>query len=148
TVVVESQLRRRDALADLLAARRGAGQDRPRAETSADLVGQGAEDQRVEEDGVPPRLSRFRDPCEARDVARFLPRFLRRELGELRRARDAVSAGLQGDQGPDGQVQAGPMVVALHAIRGGQEMLVLVIPEGARTFLPRLVSGTRYRTLC
>src|SRR5207244_615378 len=113
-VVVEGQLRRRDALADLLAERREAGQDRPRAETSADLVGQGAEDQRVEEDGVPPRLSRFRGPCEARDVARFLPRFLRRELGELRRAPDAGSAAVQGHQRAAGSIPAVPMPVALE----------------------------------
>src|SRR5438477_11725641 len=39
------------------------------------------------------------------------------------------------------------MVVALHAVRGGQEMLVLVLPEGARAFLRSLVDGPTDRGL-
>src|SRR5439155_1184235 len=31
------------------------------------------------------------------------------------------------------------MIVALHAVRRGQEILVLVLPEGTRTILDRLV---------
>ena len=39
------------------------------------------------------------------------------------------------------------MVVALHAVRRGQEMLVLVLPEGTRTFLRPLVDGPANRGL-
>src|SRR5256885_17135774 len=111
-------------------------QDGPRAESAADLIGQGTEDKRVEEDRVTARLRRFRGPGQGRDPPGLLSGLLRFELGEFGGAGDPMTARLQRHEGADRQIEAGPVVVALHAIRRGKEGLVLVLPEGPRT-LPR-----------
>src|SRR5256885_1849290 len=84
---------------------------------------------------------------EGGDAARLPTGLLRIELGELRRAGDPVAARLEGHERPDGQVEARPMVVGFDAIRRGEEVLVLVLPEGPRAFLRALVRRAADRRL-
>src|SRR3989475_12894382 len=138
-VVVQGELRRCDPLPDFLAERRKTRQDGPRAESAANLIGQGTEDERVEEDRVTARLRRFRGPGQGRDPPGLLSGLFRFDLGELGGTGNPMTARLQRNEGTDRQIEAGPVVVALHAIRRGKEVLVLVLPEGPRTLLRPLV---------
>src|SRR5439155_9859303 len=75
------------------------------------------------------------------------PGLLRLKLGELRAACDPMTARLERHEGADREVEARPVVMALRAVRGGKEVFVLVLPEGARALLRALVERSADRGL-
>src|SRR3989304_4584689 len=134
-----------DPLPEPLRERGQARHHAPRVRAPADLVNQGGEDEGVEHDVVPARLPAGGGLRGGRDLPRLLARLRGVELGEAGRARDPVAAGLEGDQGPDREVQGRPVVVPLDAVRGPQVVLLVVLPEGPcalpRALLERAVHG-------
>src|SRR2546423_89257 len=146
-VVVKGELRGCDPLPNLLAERRKTREDRPGAESAADLIGQRTENEWVEEDCVSARLGRLRGPRQRCDSSGFLSGLLRLELGELRSTSDPMTARFERHEGANREVETRPVVVALRAVRRGKEVLVFILPEGARTLLRALVERSADRGL-